>query len=75
LSGHEVPVYDGNAFKAGLSKLEATVDGAWQLDADTPGAMGKFRLQPGLEGDRAEPCCRTSGPGNTTRGQIISGNV
>src|SRR4051812_38760553 len=39
---HAISVYYGNAFKAGLNKLEVTVDEAWQLDNDTPGAMGKF---------------------------------
>ena len=40
---HDLTVYYGNAFKAGLTKLELTVDEAWEIDNDTPGAMGKFR--------------------------------
>jgi uncharacterized protein (TIGR02246 family) len=35
--------YYGGAFKAGMNKLEVTVDEVWQIDNDTPGAMGKFR--------------------------------
>jgi uncharacterized protein (TIGR02246 family) len=41
---HEIPVYYGGAFKAGMNKLEVTVDDVWQIDNDTPGAMGKFRV-------------------------------
>jgi ketosteroid isomerase-like protein len=40
---HEVSVYYGNAFKAGLNKLEIATDEVWQVDDNTPGAMGKFR--------------------------------
>ena len=29
---HEIAVYYGNAFKAGLNKLESTVDEVWQID-------------------------------------------
>jgi len=36
--------YYGGAFKAGMNKLEVTVDETWQIDNDTPGAMGKFRV-------------------------------
>jgi len=50
---HEIPVYYGNAFKAGLNKLEATVDEVWQIDNDTPGAMGKFRVTG--KNDKGEP--------------------
>jgi len=50
---HEIPVYYGNAFKAGLNKLEATVDDVWQIDDDTPGAMGKFRVT--VKNDKGEP--------------------
>ena len=50
---HEIPVYYGNAFKAGLNKLEATVDDVWQIDDDTPGAMGKFRVTG--KNDKGEP--------------------
>jgi ketosteroid isomerase-like protein len=27
-----------------MNKLEVTVDDVWQIDNDTPGAMGKFRV-------------------------------
>ena len=50
---HEIPVYYGNAFRAGLNKLEATVDEVWQIDNDTPGAMCKFRVTG--KKDRGEP--------------------
>lgn len=50
---HAIPVYYGNAFKAGMNKLEVTVDEAWQLDNDTPGAMGKFRVTG--KNDKGEP--------------------
>src|SRR5215216_4162285 len=35
---HEISVYYGNAFKAGMNKLEATVDEVWQIDDDSPSA-------------------------------------
>ena len=35
---HAIPVYYGNAFKAGMNKLEVTVD------EDTPAAVGKFHI-------------------------------
>ena len=41
---HEIAVYYSNAFKAGMNKLEASVDEVRQLDNDTPGAMGKFHV-------------------------------
>ena len=50
---HEIPVYYGNAFKAGLNKLEATVDEVWEIDNDTPGAMGNFRVTG--KNDKGEP--------------------
>jgi len=50
---HAILVYYGNAFKAGMNKLEVTVDEAWQLDNDTPGAMGKFRVTG--KNDKGEP--------------------
>jgi ketosteroid isomerase-like protein len=31
-------------FKTGFNKLEASVDAAWQVDNDTPAAMGKFHI-------------------------------
>ncbi|WFU74846.1 nuclear transport factor 2 family protein [Bradyrhizobium sp. CB2312] len=31
-------------FKAGFNKLDATVDEVWQVDNDTPAAMGKFHI-------------------------------
>jgi ketosteroid isomerase-like protein len=41
---HEkLPSHPG-AFKAGFNKLDATVDDAWQVDNDTPAAMGKFHV-------------------------------
>ena len=50
---HEISVYYSNAFKAGLNKLESTVDEVWQIDDDTPGAMGKFRVTG--KNDKGEP--------------------
>ncbi|MET3838572.1 DUF4440 domain-containing protein [Bradyrhizobium sp. OAE829] len=50
---HEIAVYYGGAFKAGMNKLEATVDEVWQIDNDTPGAMGKFRVTG--KNDKGEP--------------------
>lgn len=41
---HAVTEYYAGAFKAGLTKLEATVEDVWQIDNDTPGAMGKFHV-------------------------------
>jgi uncharacterized protein (TIGR02246 family) len=39
-----VTEYYTGAFKAGMTKLEATVDDVWQIDNDTPAAMGKFQV-------------------------------
>ena len=50
---HEIQVYYGGAFKAGMNKLEVTVDDVWQIDNDTPGAMGKFRVTG--KNDKGEP--------------------
>ena len=50
---HEIQVYYGNAFKAGLNKLESTVEEVWQVDNDTPGAMGKFHATG--KNDKGEP--------------------
>ena len=50
---HEISVYYGNAFKAGLNKLESTVDEVWQIDDNTPGAIGKFRVTG--KNDKGEP--------------------
>jgi uncharacterized protein (TIGR02246 family) len=41
---HVVTEYYAGAFKAGLTRLEATVEDVWQIDNDTPGAMGKFHV-------------------------------
>ena len=41
---HVVTEYYGGAFKAGMNKLEAIVEETWQIDNDTPGAMGKFHV-------------------------------
>jgi uncharacterized protein (TIGR02246 family) len=50
---HEILVYYSNAFKAGLNKLESTVDEVWQIDDDSPGAMGKYRVTG--KNDKGEP--------------------
>jgi ketosteroid isomerase-like protein len=50
---HVITEYYGGAFKAGLTKLEATVDEVWEIDNDTPGAMGKFRVTG--KNDKGEP--------------------
>ena len=50
---HEISAYYGGAFKAGMNKLEITVDEVWQIDNDTPGAMGKFRATG--KNDKGEP--------------------
>ena len=36
-----------------MNKLESTVDEVWQIDDDTPGAMGKFRVTG--KNDKGEP--------------------
>ncbi|WP_439370891.1 YybH family protein [Bradyrhizobium sp. DASA03120] len=41
---HDVATAYAGAFKAGFNKLEATVDEVWQVDNDTPAAMGKFHI-------------------------------
>jgi ketosteroid isomerase-like protein len=33
-----------NTFKAGFNKLDASVDETWQIDEDTPAAVGKFHI-------------------------------
>ena len=48
----------GDAFKAGLNKLKSTVDEVWQIDNDTPGAMGKFRVTG--KNDKGEPMERVA---------------
>ena len=50
---HVITEYYSGAFKAGLTKLEATVDDVWEIDNDTPGAMGKFRVTG--KTDKGEP--------------------
>ena len=50
---HVLTEYYGGAFKAGMDKLEATVEETWQIDNDTPGAMGKFRVTG--KNDKGEP--------------------
>jgi ketosteroid isomerase-like protein len=50
---HELAAYYGGAFKAGLNKLESTVVETWQLDDNTPGAMGKWRATG--KNDKGEP--------------------
>ncbi|WP_456631976.1 nuclear transport factor 2 family protein [Bradyrhizobium sp. URHC0002] len=50
---HIITEYYGGAFKAGMNKLEATVEEAWQIDNDTPGAMGKFLVTG--KNDKGEP--------------------
>jgi len=41
---HDVQEHYAGLFKAGFNKLEGTVDEAWQIDNDTPAAMGKFHI-------------------------------
>ncbi|TWI11307.1 uncharacterized protein (TIGR02246 family) [Bradyrhizobium daqingense] len=41
---HDVATYYAGAFKAGFNKLDATVDDVWQVDNDTPAAVGKFHI-------------------------------
>ena len=50
---HVITEYYGGAFKAGMNKLEAIVEETWQIDNDTPGAMGKFRVTG--KNDKGEP--------------------
>jgi uncharacterized protein (TIGR02246 family) len=50
---HEIPVFYTNSFKAGFNKLESTVDEVWQVDDDTPAAMGKFHITG--KNDKGEP--------------------
>jgi ketosteroid isomerase-like protein len=33
-----------NTFKAGFNKLDISVDETWQIDEDTPAAVGKFHI-------------------------------
>ena len=41
---HDVATAYAGTFKAGFNKLDATVDEVWQVDDDTPAAMGKFHI-------------------------------
>ena len=41
---HDVATAYAGTFKAGFNKLDATVDEVWQVDNDTPAAMGKFHI-------------------------------
>ena len=41
---HDVATAYAGTFKAGFNKLESTVDEVWQVDDDTPAAMGKFHI-------------------------------
>jgi uncharacterized protein (TIGR02246 family) len=50
---HVLTEYYGGAFKAGMNKLESTVEETWQIDNDSPGAMGKFHVTG--KNDKGEP--------------------
>ena len=41
---HDVATAYAGSFKAGFNKLDSTVDEVWQVDNDTPAAMGKFHI-------------------------------
>ena len=41
---NDVATYYGGAFKAGFNKLDSTVEEVWQVDNDTPAALGKFHI-------------------------------
>ena len=41
---HDVATYYAGAFKAGFNKLDTTADEVWQVDNDTPAAVGKFHI-------------------------------
>ena len=41
---HDVATVYAGTFKAGFNKLESTVDEVWQVDNDTPAAVGKFHI-------------------------------
>ena len=41
---HDVATAYAGTFKAGFNKLDATVDEVWQVDNDTPAAVGKFHI-------------------------------
>jgi uncharacterized protein (TIGR02246 family) len=41
---HDVATAYAGTFKAGFNKLESTVEETWQVDNDTPAAMGKFQI-------------------------------
>jgi uncharacterized protein (TIGR02246 family) len=41
---HDVATAYAGTFKAGFNKLVSTVDEVWQVDDDTPAAMGKFHI-------------------------------
>jgi uncharacterized protein (TIGR02246 family) len=40
----DVQTHYAGLFKTGFNKLEGTVDETWQIDNDTPAAMGKFHI-------------------------------
>ena len=41
---HDVATVYASSFKAGFNKLDSTVEDVWQVDSDTPAAMGKFQI-------------------------------
>jgi uncharacterized protein (TIGR02246 family) len=41
---HDVATAYAGTFKAGFNKLDAAVDEVWQVDNDTPAAVGKFHI-------------------------------
>jgi len=41
---HDVATAYAGTFKAGFNKLDSTVDEVWQVDNDTPAAVGKFHI-------------------------------
>ena len=41
---HDVATAYAGTFKAGFNKLDSTVEEVWQVDNDTPAALGKFHI-------------------------------
>lgn len=41
---HDVAAAYAGTFKAGFNKLNSTVEEVWQVDNDTPAAVGKFHI-------------------------------
>ena len=41
---HDVATAYAGSFKAGFNKLDSTVEEVWQVDNDTPAALGKFHI-------------------------------